>query len=79
MIGLDELTAGGGGIETTKGGAATQASFPSSLATACDFDRVSVRGRFFHEARYGHLFKNRVRESTIETSYLMDGPSGVSN
>jgi hypothetical protein len=42
-------------------------------------DRLRVSASFFHEARYGHNLKSRARESLVENSYLMDGPSGVSS
>jgi hypothetical protein len=42
-------------------------------------DRVTVTASYFHEARIGHNFKSRARETVIENSYFMDGPSGTSS
>jgi hypothetical protein len=42
-------------------------------------DSVRVTASFFHQARYGHNFKSRARETVIENSYLMDGPGGYSS
>lgn len=42
-------------------------------------DSVRVSASFFHQAKYGHNFKSRARETVIENSYLMDGASGYSS
>ena len=42
-------------------------------------DQLTVSASFFHEAKVGHNFKSRARETRIETSYFMDGPSGTSS
>ncbi|AOW11679.1 hypothetical protein LPB72_19470 [Hydrogenophaga crassostreae] len=42
-------------------------------------DSVRVSASFFHQAKYGHNFKSRAKETVIENSYLMDGPSGYSS
>ncbi|MES2889728.1 MAG: right-handed parallel beta-helix repeat-containing protein [Pseudomonadota bacterium] len=42
-------------------------------------DHLIVRNSFFHEAKIGHQLKSRARQSTIENSYFMDGPSGTSS
>lgn len=42
-------------------------------------DRLTVTGSHFHEATVGHNLKTRARESIIENSYLMDGPTGSSS
>ena len=42
-------------------------------------DRVTVTASYFHEARIGHNFKSRARETVIENSYFMDGPTGTSS
>ena len=42
-------------------------------------DSVRVSASFFHQAKYGHNFKSRARETVIENSYLMDGTSGYSS
>ena len=39
-------------------------------------DKLTVSGSYFHEARYGSNLKSRAKESVVENSYLMDGPSG---
>ena len=41
-----------------------------------DVDRLTVTDSFFHEAKVGHNLKSRARETRIENSYLMDGPTG---
>ncbi len=42
-------------------------------------DRVRVNTSFFHEAKIGHNFKSRAKETRIENSYFMDGPAGTSS
>jgi len=42
-------------------------------------DSVRVSASFFHQAKYGHNFKSRAKETVIENSYLMDGASGYSS
>jgi len=42
-------------------------------------DRLTVTNRFFHGAKSGHNLKSRARESRIENSYFMDGPTGNSS
>lgn len=42
-------------------------------------DRLTVTASYFHEAKVGQNLKSRARESVIENSYLMDGPSGRSS
>ncbi len=42
-------------------------------------DRLTVSASYFHEARIGHNLKSRARESVIENSYFMDGPTGTSS
>ena len=42
-------------------------------------DRLTVTGSYFHEATVGHNLKTRSRESIIENSYFMDGPTGNSS
>ena len=42
-------------------------------------DQLTVSGSYFHEARVGHNLKSRARESLIENSYLMDGPTGTAS
>jgi hypothetical protein len=42
-------------------------------------DRLHVIASWFHEARIGHNLKSRAKESVIENSYFMDGPSGNSS
>lgn len=42
-------------------------------------DRLTVSGSYFHEARVGHNLKSRARESIVENSYLMDGPTGTAS
>ncbi|WP_137922637.1 right-handed parallel beta-helix repeat-containing protein [Hydrogenophaga sp. 2FB] len=42
-------------------------------------DRITVNSSYFHEAKIGHNFKSRARESVIENSYFMDGPTGTSS
>ena len=44
-----------------------------------DAARLVVTSSFFHEARIGHNFKSRAKETRIENSYFMDGPSGTSS
>ncbi len=42
-------------------------------------DRLNVRASFFHEAKVGHNLKSRAKQSFIENSYFMDGPTGTSS
>lgn len=42
-------------------------------------NKVSVTSSFFHEARIGHNFKSRAKETRIENSYFMDGPTGTAS
>jgi hypothetical protein len=42
-------------------------------------DSLTVTGSYFHEATVGHNLKTRSRESVIENSYFMDGPTGNSS
>jgi hypothetical protein len=42
-------------------------------------DRLTVSASYFHEAKVGHNLKSRARESVIENSYLMDGPTGTAS
>lgn len=42
-------------------------------------DRLTVTGSYFHEATVGHNLKTRSRESIVENSYFMDGPTGNSS
>ncbi|HET7524768.1 MAG TPA: right-handed parallel beta-helix repeat-containing protein [Burkholderiaceae bacterium] len=41
--------------------------------------RLLVTASFFHEAKIGHNFKSRAKETRIENSYFMDGPAGTSS
>ncbi|MGE0098159.1 MAG: right-handed parallel beta-helix repeat-containing protein [Hydrogenophaga sp.] len=42
-------------------------------------DRLTVNNSYFHEAKIGHNLKSRARESVIQNSYFMDGPTGTSS
>lgn len=42
-------------------------------------DLLSVSSSYFHEAKVGHNFKSRAKETRIENSYFMDGPIGTSS
>lgn len=42
-------------------------------------NRVTVTSSFFHEAKIGHNFKSRAKETRIENSYFMDGPTGTAS
>lgn len=42
-------------------------------------DRLTVSSSYFHEAKVGHNLKSRARESLIENSHLMDGPTGTAS
>jgi hypothetical protein len=42
-------------------------------------DRLTVTSSYFHEAKVGHNLKSRARESIIQNSYFMDGPTGTSS
>lgn len=42
-------------------------------------DRLNVFSSYFHEAKIGHNLKSRAKQTYIENSYFMDGPSGTSS
>lgn len=42
-------------------------------------DQLSVSSSYFHEAKVGHNFKSRAKETRIENSYFMDGPTGTAS
>jgi len=42
-------------------------------------NRLTVTSSFFREARIGHNLKSRAKETRIENSYFMDGPTGTSS
>jgi hypothetical protein len=42
-------------------------------------NRVLVTSSYFHEAKIGHNFKSRAKETRIENSYFMDGANGTSS
>jgi len=42
-------------------------------------DRLNVVASYFHEARIGHNLKSRAKETHIENSYFMDGPTGTAS
>lgn len=42
-------------------------------------DRLQVKASYFHEAKIGHNLKSRAKQSVIEDSYFMDGPTGTSS
>lgn len=42
-------------------------------------NKVTVTASFFHQAKIGHNFKSRAKETRIENSYFMDGPSGTAS
>ncbi len=42
-------------------------------------DRIAVTASYFHEAKIGHNFKSRAKESVLENSYFMDGATGTSS
>jgi hypothetical protein len=42
-------------------------------------NKLTVTSSYFHEAKIGHNLKSRARETTIENSYFMDGPTGTSS
>jgi hypothetical protein len=42
-------------------------------------DRLNVVASFFHEAKIGHNLKSRAKETRIENSYFMDGPTGTAS
>ena len=44
-----------------------------------DVDLLTVTESFFHEAKVGHNFKSRAKETRVKNSYFMDGPSGTSS
>ena len=42
-------------------------------------DRLNVTSSYFHEAKIGHNLKSRAKQTSIENSYFMDGPTGTSS
>jgi hypothetical protein len=42
-------------------------------------DLLVVTASWFHEAKVGHNLKSRAKETRIENSYFMDGPSGTAS
>lgn len=42
-------------------------------------NRLTVTSSYFHEAKIGHNLKSRAKETIIENSYFMDGPTGTSS
>jgi Right handed beta helix region len=42
-------------------------------------ERLVVTASYFHQAKIGHNFKSRAKETRVENSYFMDGPSGTSS
>jgi len=42
-------------------------------------DRLTVTSSYFHEAKSGHNLKSRAKETRVENSYFMDGPTGNSS
>ena len=42
-------------------------------------ERLVVTASWFHEAKVGHNFKSRAKETRIENSYFMDGSGGTSS
>jgi hypothetical protein len=44
-----------------------------------NIDRFTVRNSYFHEAKVGHNLKSRAKETRVENSYFMDGPTGTSS
>ena len=42
-------------------------------------DKLTVTSSYFHEAKVGHNFKSRAKETTVENSYFMDGPTGTAS
>jgi hypothetical protein len=42
-------------------------------------NKVTVTDSVFRQARIGHNFKSRARETRIENSYFMDGPTGTAS
>ncbi len=41
--------------------------------------RLTVTSSYFHEAKIGHNLKSRAKETHIENSYFVDGPTGTSS
>jgi hypothetical protein len=41
--------------------------------------KLTVTNSFFHEAKIGHNLKSRAKETRIENSYFMDGPTGTAS
>lgn len=42
-------------------------------------ESLVVTSSWFHEAKVGHQLKSRARQTRIENSYFMDGPTGTSS
>lgn len=42
-------------------------------------ERLTVTSSFFHETKAGHNLKSRAKESRVENSYFMDGPTGTAS
>ena len=42
-------------------------------------ERLTVTSSFFHETKVGHNLKSRAKESHVENSYFMDGPTGTAS
>jgi hypothetical protein len=42
-------------------------------------NRLTVISSYFHEAKIGHNLKSRAKETHIENSFFMDGPSGTAS
>ena len=42
-------------------------------------NRLVVTNSYFHEAKIGHNLKSRAKETRIENSYFMDGPTGTAS
>jgi hypothetical protein len=42
-------------------------------------NKLVVTASFFHQAKIGHNLKSRAKETRVENSYFMDGPSGTSS
>lgn len=41
--------------------------------------KLTVTNSYFHEAKIGHNLKSRAKETHIENSYFMDGPTGTAS
>jgi hypothetical protein len=42
-------------------------------------ERLTVSASYFHEAKIGHNLKSRAKQTVIENSYFMDGPTGTAS